>query len=200
MLNYRIIKPSEFLVHEWSGGTTAEIFLLPETADYRKKDFEIRISSARILKEGTPYSDFRGFSRLICPIEGEMHIQHMLHHQAHLKTFEVDCFDGAWHTQSFGLCTDFNLLFAKNWKALMQHRQGSFESVLEPFSYHCFFSCSEKLIKFYLENSSDEPIALNLETNDFLVLFPSESTVIKVNAQQEASMVYLSFARSSDGI
>ena len=82
----------------------------------------------------------------------------------------------------------------------MQHRQGSFESVLEPFSYHCFFSCSEKPIKFYLENNSVEPIALNLETNDFLVLFPSESTVIKVNAEQEASMVYLSFAKSSDGI
>lgn len=200
MLKYRIIKPTEFLVHEWSGGTTAEIFLLPETADYRKKDFEIRVSSAQILTEGTPYSDFTGFSRLICPIEGEMHIEHEHHHQAYLKTFEVDRFDGAWNTQSFGICTDFNLLFTKNWQGLMQHRRGSFESELGAMSYHGLFSCSEQPILIEIQDDTLKPILLKLEKKDFLILYEEHTTTIKVKAPKEASMIYLMFSECSDDI
>lgn len=200
MLNFRIIKPSDFLMHEWSGGTTAEIFLLPETADYRKKDFEIRVSSAHILEEGTPYSDFTGFSRLICPIEGEMRILHEHHHQAHLKTFEIDRFDGAWNTQSFGLCTDFNLLFSKNWNASMQHCQGSFESDFEANRYHGLFSCYAQTIAIELQTNTEEAIHLKLDKNDFLIFNSSQVVGVKVKASEEASMVYISFARCSDDI
>ena len=61
MLDYRVISPADFLVHEWSGGVTSEIFLYLEGSDYQNKTFEVRISSAVIIQEGTPYSDFSGY-------------------------------------------------------------------------------------------------------------------------------------------
>ena len=104
MFNYQVISPADFLVHKWSGGVTSEIFLYPEGSDYQKKTFQVRISSAVITQEGTPYSDFSGYCRLICPIKGQMRIVHENHYEAVLKTFEMDRFQGSWLTKSFGLC------------------------------------------------------------------------------------------------
>ena len=39
----------------WSGGTTTEIFIMPEGASYKDRDFLFRISTARVEK---PESDF----------------------------------------------------------------------------------------------------------------------------------------------
>ena len=48
MFNFQVIKPDDFIVHGWSGGVTSEIFLYPEGSDYKKKNFQVRISSAQI--------------------------------------------------------------------------------------------------------------------------------------------------------
>lgn len=115
----RVIKKNEYVVHGWSGGTTAEIFCFPPSSSWERKDFEIRISSADCRLDGAPYSDFTGYTRHITPLKGRMHMVHKNHHSVQLEPYDIDIFDGSWQTHHTGLAIDFNLLHTKNWNGKM---------------------------------------------------------------------------------
>lgn len=119
-MQVKIIQKEDFVVHGWSGGTTAEIFWFPPSSHWEKKDFEIRISSADCRIDGAPYSDFTGFTRHIMPLKGTMHMVHEGHHEAMLQTYDVDIFEGAWKTHHTGIAIDFNLLHTDRWNGLMK--------------------------------------------------------------------------------
>lgn len=115
----RVIKKNEYVVHGWSGGTTAEIFCFPPSSSWDRKDFEIRISSADCRLDGAPYSDFTGYTRHITPLKGRMHMVHEGHHSVQLEPYDIDVFDGSWQTHHTGLAVDFNLLHTENWNGKM---------------------------------------------------------------------------------
>ena len=118
-MRYEIINKEDFVVHGWSGGTTAEIFCYPSSSHWEKKDFEIRVSSADCRIDGAPYSDFTGYTRHITPLCGTMHMIHEGHHEIKLNPYEVDVFDGAWLTYHTGIAIDFNLLYTNRWNGSM---------------------------------------------------------------------------------
>lgn len=191
MTDFRIITPQEFIVHGWSGGTTSEIFLYPEGADYKDKSFEVRISSAVITIDGTPYSDFSGYTRLICPIKGSMDIHHKNHHSIKLDSFEVDRFDGSWLTQSYGQCTDFNLLFSQNWEGEMKKVLAPAKLPLASGQYHGYFSCADKPLEINVKTSRlNESIELN--PNNFLLIFSDEATELEIKGEK-SPLVYVNF-------
>ena len=109
-MRFEIIKKEDFVVHGWSGGTTAEIFLYPPSSHWEKKDFQIRVSSADCRIDGAPYSDFTGYTRHICPLRGTMQMVHEGHHEIKLNPYEVDIFDGAWLTYHTGIAIDKGLI------------------------------------------------------------------------------------------
>ena len=45
-MNYKLVKPEDFVVTEWSGGNTTQFFIYPEGSSLAKRDFEWRVSSA----------------------------------------------------------------------------------------------------------------------------------------------------------
>lgn len=104
------IKKSELTTSTWSGGTTTQLAIYPETGDYANRDFNWRISTATVEVDESTFTSLPGVHRFIMSLEGDLKLVHEGHHTSELKPYEVDEFDGSWNTQSFGKVTDFNLM------------------------------------------------------------------------------------------
>jgi environmental stress-induced protein Ves len=109
-----IINSSEYKTTKWSGGTTTELFIFPQTANYRSKIFDFRISSATVEDEKSDFTVLPNILRKLMILEGEITIMHKNKYTKKLHKFDVDCFEGSWETSSVGKCTDFNVMTKNN--------------------------------------------------------------------------------------
>lgn len=114
--NIEIIKKSELSTSKWSGGTTTQLLIFPPDAEYAKRNFKWRLSSAKVEEEESIFTHLPGISRIIMILKGSLLLQHEGHHSVELNPFEKDCFSGDWTTKSFGRVTDFNLMMAEGCK------------------------------------------------------------------------------------
>jgi uncharacterized protein len=106
----KIVKKEAMITSNWSGGTTTQILIYPETADYAKRDFIWRISTARVEVEESTFTSLPGISRILMILDGNLKIDHEGHHSKLLDTFDTDYFKGDWITKSYGKVIDFNLM------------------------------------------------------------------------------------------
>ncbi|MFK2825979.1 HutD family protein [Bacillus sp. B190/17] len=109
----QMVRKSEQVSNEWSGGVTTQLAIYPEHADYSKRDFKWRMSSAMVEVEESVFTPLPGIWRLIMVVDGEMTLEHEGHHRIHLKPYEQDSFSGGWTTRSAGKVRDFNLMLAE---------------------------------------------------------------------------------------
>ncbi|MCJ7688077.1 MAG: HutD family protein [Clostridiaceae bacterium] len=119
--NIEIIRKKQYETSEWSGGTTTELCIYPKGSIYSNRDFKWRLSSAVVEVERSTFTPLQGISRIIMIIEGKVHLYHEGHHDAELKSYEQDSFNGDWTTTSFGKVTDFNLMLAKGYKGRLEY-------------------------------------------------------------------------------
>jgi environmental stress-induced protein Ves len=112
MMNYKIIDSENFKPANWPGGTTTQLFIYPPSADYQKRDFQFRLSTATVETEKSDFTPLPGFSRKLMVLSGEITICHDGHYSRQLKKFDAHEFEGGWKTSSIGKCTDFNLMTA----------------------------------------------------------------------------------------
>ncbi len=108
-----ILPAAAFITKTWSGGTSTELFIYPPSADYTKRDFQFRLSTATVEVEESEFSELPGISRKIMILEGETELIHENQHSKLLKKFDTDSFEGDWKTRSVGRCIDFNLMTKK---------------------------------------------------------------------------------------
>ena len=95
----------------WSGGTTTELFIWPESADYGKREFSFRISSATVELEESDFTPLSGVTRYITPLTGGFTLTHP--GKAAVVMGPVDApyrFSGEEATHCVGRATDFNLM------------------------------------------------------------------------------------------
>jgi len=112
-MKYRIIRKTEHRITKWAGGTTTELFIFPENAQYAERNFLFRLSSATVEVEGSDFTRLPGYLRILMILEGEMEITHNGKYRKMLRKFEQDTFDGSWNTSSRGKAVDFNLMMAE---------------------------------------------------------------------------------------
>jgi uncharacterized protein len=112
---------SEQIVSNWSGGSTKQIYIYPENASLAERDFDFRISSAKVDIESSNFTKFEGYQRILMVLQGELQINHEGHHTRHLKTFEQDTFSGSWETNSKGKVVDFNLIFKPTYSCQLSY-------------------------------------------------------------------------------
>lgn len=115
-----VIRKKQHKTSTWSGGTTTELYIYPKDAIYSKRDFNWRLSSAKVEVEKSTFTLLPGISRLIMIVEGELILEHKGHHNAILKEFQQDSFSGDWTTKSFGRVTDFNLMMTEGYKGKLE--------------------------------------------------------------------------------
>lgn len=108
------ISPHTFKATSWSGGVTREILILPQGAQYGRRDFICRISTAIVESAESVFTDLPGYTRFIMPLNGEMtlSIESVRHH---LNPFDVLRFDGGASTTSLSRpnLQDLNLMVLK---------------------------------------------------------------------------------------
>lgn len=100
----------------WSGGTTSELFIYPEGSEFKKGDYQLRLSIATVEVEESTFTSLPGVERTLMVLEGELRLKHEGEHEITLNPLQKDHFSGAWNTQSWGKVTDFNLMTKGNCK------------------------------------------------------------------------------------
>ena len=104
------IKASDQATTQWTGGTTTQLVIYPKDADYKKRNFLFRISTAKVESEESVFTKLPNVSRKLLILDGEIKIEHKNHYSKILQKYEQDSFSGNWDTKSYGKATDFNLM------------------------------------------------------------------------------------------
>ena len=109
----RHILPSDFVVSNWSGGTTSQIAIGPQNAQYAKRDFLWRLSTATVNVEESDFTMLPDYARYISLLKGKIYLSHDGGKVLSLSPYEIHAFDGGRTTHSEGTCVDFNLMLRK---------------------------------------------------------------------------------------
>ncbi len=112
-MQYRIIKPEEFVTGAWSGGTTTQLAIYPPGASYADRNFIFRLSSATVDTEQPEFTHLPDYDRWLMIFEGSARLVHDSEKEVTLNPYECDAFDGGISTVSFGRVTDYNLMLRK---------------------------------------------------------------------------------------
>ncbi|MBK5261967.1 MAG: HutD family protein [Peptostreptococcaceae bacterium] len=120
VMELKILKAEDNLTSSWSGGTTAQISIYPESSAYEKRDFIWRISSATVEAEESDFTQLTDFDRILMVLEGEVVLSHEAERVSRLSQYQQDRFEGACHTKSFGKIKDFNVMYRKKSDAYLE--------------------------------------------------------------------------------
>ncbi|MGV7830009.1 HutD family protein, partial [Mycobacterium kansasii] len=71
-MNVEHFRSSQYHQSTWSGGKTTELFLFPPEANYQRRVFDYRISSATIEEQYSMFTVLPGYNRLLMPLEGSV--------------------------------------------------------------------------------------------------------------------------------
>lgn len=109
------IQKDDFITTTWSGGKTEQIFIYPENADYTKRDFLLRVSTATVELERSEFTSLPSVKRIITPLSGKIKLFEKQPNNteiklANLKPFELYSFLGDTAIVSVGKCRDFNVM------------------------------------------------------------------------------------------
>ena len=115
-MKLRLLRKEDQPVGTWAGGTTTQLAIWPEGADYASRRFDWRLSSARIDLEESDFTPLPGFHRILMILEGAIELEHEGIRKVTLNAFDQDSFEGGWKTRSRGRCVDFNLMTAPGWR------------------------------------------------------------------------------------
>ena len=122
--NWEKRTPADYETAAWSGGTTTQLLIAPEGANYAARDFLWRVSSATVELGESDFTPLPDYERLIATLRGEITLTHNGGAPLRLHPFEVHAFSGSERTHSSGRCTDFNLILRRGRAA------GTMEAVL----------------------------------------------------------------------
>lgn len=111
-MSQKIITPNQFQTSHWSGGDTMQLYIYPEDANFSDHDFLFRISSATFQSTGSRFTDFSGYHRYLCALEGQLSVAHNGEELRPLAPYQIEEFSGSWDTRSTNSldCRDFNLI------------------------------------------------------------------------------------------
>ena len=129
-----ILTPQHFLSSKWSGGSSTQFYIFPANASYAKRNFELRISTAKVEVAESTFTPLPGIHRKLMILEGEINITHEGQYSKNLKPFEVDTFSGDWKTTAVGTCTDFNVMTIGEKQSELYHiaMEGTSRYMLKP--------------------------------------------------------------------
>ena len=117
----KIYKQENYKIGKWSGGTTTELAIYPDNAEYLDRDFIWRLSSADSDQEESSFTKLPDFDRILMVLEGQVVLAHGDERSVNLGPLEQDSFDGAIKTKCFGnLKRDYNLIMRKGSKGRME--------------------------------------------------------------------------------
>ena len=107
---YRIIRRDRAKKTTWSGGTVSELYIYPENANFRNRDFIFRVSTATVDVEKSDFTFFEDHSRIIMTLDNELLLTHNDEEKVALNKYQPHVFDGGDKTTSSGKVNDHNFI------------------------------------------------------------------------------------------
>jgi len=181
------IKASDLETNNWSGGTTTQLAIYPKDADYKKLNFQFRISTASVECEESTFTKLPGISRKLMILNGEIKIEHKNQYLKNLKKFEQDEFSGDWDTISYGKAIDFNLMTTEN-------TYGEIEAISINKATDLYINKNIDCYSLYLfsgkMNISINDKNIEIEKGDIILLFPNNNEQnIKINTNVKSEII-----------
>lgn len=165
----QLIEKDQQVTSKWSGGDTTELAIYPADADYTKRNFSWRISSAVVEVEESVFTKLPAVERILMVLDGEMTLTHEGHHQMHLTPYEQDRFSGGWTTHSYGKVRDFNLMLADGYSGALEAISVREDDFYEIASEECgkveAFYCVEGQVSVKVHEA-----IFDLAASDFLLI------------------------------
>jgi len=118
-----VLQADDFVKSNWSGGSTTQLYISPAHASYAERNFDFRISSAKVEVPESTFTTLPNVNRKLMVLEGEITLNHKNQHSKTLQKYEADTFSGDWETTAKGICTDFNLMTTGNQTSELSHMQ-----------------------------------------------------------------------------
>lgn len=115
-----IRKANTLTTSGWSGGTTTELFIWPETASYAQRDFGIRVSTATVELPVSEFTLLPGIERTLMVLEGTLMLVFETGDgsaEVKLEPLEMAQFAGGTPTTGYGQVRDFNVMCAAGFSA-----------------------------------------------------------------------------------
>lgn len=109
----KLIRKNEQQTEEWSGGTTTELAIYPEEANFHKRNFDWRLSTATVDTEQSSFTPFPGVWRFTMVLRGELSLLIEGQSALLLKSLEQASYSGDLETTSIGKAKNFNLMVTK---------------------------------------------------------------------------------------
>lgn len=122
-MEWKLLTQEDYVTTLWSGGTTTQLAIAPEGAVYADRDFLWRFSSAGVELEHSDFTPLPDYVRLISVLRGELDMKVGEGERFHLEPLTLCSFDGGVPVESWGKCTDYNLMLRKG------QAQGSAQSL-----------------------------------------------------------------------
>ena len=162
----------DYKVGLWSGGSTTELFIWPVGADYAKREFTLRVSSARVDLEESDFTPLTGVTRYITPLTGGFTLTHPGCEPLVMGPLaEPYRFSGEIPTHCVGKATDFNLML-KGAEGEMVLCQANWH--LRP-GFNCLYAVADTTVA--LESG------YTLKAGELLVFFAEEACAVKISAR-----------------
>jgi len=118
-----ILTNQDYQTSDWSGGSTTQLYISPAHATYTERNFDFRISSAKVEVPESTFTALPNVNRKLMVLDGELTINHKDKYSKKLQKYEVDTFSGEWNTTAKGICTDFNIMTTGNQTSELNHIQ-----------------------------------------------------------------------------
>jgi len=191
-----LLKKSQIPSVKWSGGTTNQLFIYPQEAEYSKRNFIFRISTASVEAEESVFTSLPGVKRKLMVLEGSLQINHKDKYSQTLHKFDTDEFLGDWETTAVAArhssrwredlaskVEDFNLMLREGAEGSLEAfilKEGE-QKKLEA-SVHTFIYVYKGEIKIGEERAEegDFVVVENADAVSFSALKNSELIITKV--------------------
>lgn len=162
----------DYKVGLWSGGSTTELFIWPEGADYAARQFSLRVSSARVDLAESDFTPLAGVTRYITPLSGGFTLTHPGKDPVVMAPLDAPYrFSGEMPTHCVGTATDFNLML-KGVEGSMSLCESSWE--IRP-GFNCLYAVAETTVR--LEKRVD------LQPGELLVVFAQNPAAAAITAR-----------------
>lgn len=112
-MEWKLLTREDYVTTRWSGGTTTQLAIEPAEASYANRDFLWRLSSAGVEAEHSDFTSLPDYHRMISTLSGELELKVGEGDRFTLAPYQVFTFDGGIPVESWGTCTDFNLMLRK---------------------------------------------------------------------------------------
>jgi len=183
-----LLTNQDYQTSEWSGGSTTQLYISPVNASYADRNFDFRISSAKVEAPESTFTALPGVNRKLMVLEGEITLNHKNQHSKTLKPFEIDTFSGDWKTTAIGTCTDFNLMTKEGINSELTHLQllaNQYNKIAVDDSYNtlCIYVYSGSL---YAEINSK---LFNLKKESLLVLTNVSNCSFHLQAHKRSNVI-----------